>query len=303
MVRSLDVLQKSIAIVGPTASGKSAIGLALAERIQGEIVSCDSVQVYKEFNIGSAKPSQEECNRVPHHMIDLVNWNQNFDAARYRELALENIRDIHERGRIPIIVGGTGLYFRALCGAKFHDLPSSVELRKELDALTNEELLIKLQKLDPLRAKKLHPNDRFRLMRACEISILTGKSVENLEEKEENSPRPFTVLCNPPREDLLKIIQLRSEKMLNEGLIDEVRALLKQGCPVSVKPMQSIGYRQVCEYLQGTIAERQLLEKIVIATRQYARKQLMWFRNVPTDLILNNSYDVSQCVEKIIKAR
>lgn len=301
MVRSLEK-RKPIAIIGPTASGKSGLALALAERIKGEIVSCDSVQVYKRFNIGSAKPNLEERHRVPHHLIDLVSWNETFDAARYRELALQSIKEISERGHVPIIAGGTGLYFRALCGEKFHDLPSDVELRKQLDTLSNEALMKKLQELDLVRAKKLHPNDRFRLMRACEISMLTGQSLASLSEGEDIAAiQPFTVLCNPPREDLLEIIQKRSVKMLQDGLVDEVESLLKQGCPDSAKPMQSIGYRQVCEYLKGDISENQLLEKIVIATRQYARKQLMWFRNVRIDMELNNPYDVESCVERILK--
>lgn len=299
MVRPLD--KKILAIIGPTASGKSNIALALAERVGGELVSCDSVQVYKDFDIGSAKPNHEECQRVPHHLIDLVSWKETFDAARFRERALDCIKEIESRGKVPIIAGGTGLYFRALCGDKFHDLPGSAELRLQLDTLSNEDLRSKLEELDPARAKQLHANDRFRLMRACEIALLTGQSMSDLSEGAAPSTlKPFTILCKPPREELLKIVEKRSRKMLEQGLIEEVQALKKQGCPDSAKPMQSIGYRQVCEFLNGDVREDQLLEKIIIATRQYARKQLMWFRNVPIDLVLNHPYDVSGSVERIL---
>lgn len=291
-----------IAIIGPTASGKSNLGMALAERWNGEIVSCDSVQVYKAFDIGSAKPSKEEQARIPHHMIDLVTWKQTFDAARYRDSALEKIQEIHARGKRAIIVGGTGLYFRALCGSQFHDLPSSAELRAQLETLSNEELHKKLASLDQDRGKQIHINDRFRLLRACEIALLTGESLQTLSlSRTENLQRPFTVLCNPPREDLLKTISLRSEHMLKAGLLDEVESLLKEGCPDSTKPMQSIGYRQVCDFFRGDMSQNQILEKIIIATRQYARKQMMWFRKVPIDLEMNYPSDLLGNVDRILK--
>lgn len=302
-------LKNTIAIVGPTASGKSALGLALAkhfakENKSGEIINCDSVQVYKDFNIGSAKASLEEQREVPHHLLDLVSWNENFDASRFREHALKSIEAIEKRSHTPIIVGGTGLYFRALCGEKFHELPSDSTLRKELDSLDNETLYKKLQSLDPQRAKELHPNDRFRVGRACEIAMLTGKSLASFSEvpSKNNEERPFTILCHPPREMLLKIIEKRSQKLLDDGLIEEVRSLLKAGCPSTAKPMQSIGYLQVCEYLEkGNIGEKELLGKIIIATRQYARKQLMWFRKVPIDVELKKPYDLSTSVTEILR--
>ena len=299
MVRPLD--NKTLAILGPTASGKSNLSLALAQKIKGEILNCDSVQVYKGFDIGSAKASEEERKQVPHHLFDLVSWDESFDAAMYRTKALECIAQVLERKHTPILTGGTGLYFRALCGVKFHDLPSDTSLRKKLDALNNEELYVKLMELDPQRARELHQNDRFRLRRACEIILLTGQSFSSLENNEEMINKPFTILCKPPKEDLLSKIEQRSQQMIQSGLIEEVQFLLNSGCPEYAKPMQSIGYLQVCEYLKHKTSKEELLEKIIIATRQYARKQLKWFRQVPVDLVLENPYDVDSCVKEIVK--
>lgn len=295
--------QTVLAIIGPTASGKSKFGMALAEQLQGEIISCDSVQVYKDFDLGSAKPSREEQEEIPHHLIDVVSWKETFDAARYRELALQTIADIQSRKKTPIIVGGTGLYFRALCGDQFHDLPSDPSLRKELESWSLEQLRQKLNALDPERSQQIHDNDRFRLSRACEITMLTGMTLKELAQlKSTQALQPFTMLCNPPREALLKNIEARSELMLTQGLIDEVRKLKNQGCPPSAKPMQSIGYKQVCDFLDGHIKEEDLLEKIVIATRQYARKQMMWFRKTPVDRELKDLSHCSETLKIILKS-
>lgn len=272
----------TIAILGPTASGKSQLAMKLAREQGGEIVSCDSVQVYKGFDIGSAKPSLEEQKEIRHHMLDLVSWAEDFDAARYRDLARNTIADILRRGKLPIIVGGSILYYRALCGQSFHDLPSDQALRAKLKDMSNEELANKLRELDPERAKEIHPNDRFRLIRTCEIAILTGRTLKQIAEAKHPStfrPKELIVL-NLPVDSLENKIRERSQAMLKNGLIEEVRGLLTGGCPPSAKPMQSIGYKQVCEYLQGQIPENDLLEKIVIATRQYARKQNMWLRSL-----------------------
>ena len=295
-------LEKTIAIIGPTASGKSSLSLALAKKIKAEIVNCDSVQVYKDFNIGSAKPNKEELEEVPHHLLDIVSWKDPFDASQYRSLAMQSIEEILGRKKTPLLTGGTGLYFRALCGVKFHDLPSDLSLRKKLDSFSNEELYLKLLELDPTRARELHLNDRFRLARACEVALLTGRSLSSFTTPEEKeTSRPYTILCKPPREDLLKKIELRSKKMLEDGLIEEVEGLLKSGCPDYAKPMQSIGYLQVCEYIKNKTSKDQLLDKIIIATRQYARKQVKWFRQVPVDLVLDHPYDLDSSIEEILK--
>ncbi len=291
----------SIAIVGPTASGKSGLALELAQQVNGEIVSCDSLQVYKNFNIGTAKPSLAERALVPHHLIDLVSWQETFDAARYRTLALECIAEIHQRQRLPILVGGTGLYFRALCGQQFHDLPHDESLREQLNTLPTDTLYQKLQDLDPQRATEVHPHDRFRLIRACEINLLTGRRLASLSaEKSTDGFHPtLTVLCNPARDILHDKIRARTAAMLKAGLVGEVETLLAAGCTEKQKPMQAIGYRQVCDSLHGRLPEHELLEKIVIATRQYARKQLIWFRKVPVDLQLSEPYAVPEAIVQI----
>lgn len=272
----------TIAILGPTASGKSHLAMKLAREQGGEIISCDSVQIYKGFNIGSAKPSREEQDEIPHHLIDVVTWADSFDAARYRSLAREAIADILRRGKFAIIVGGTILYYRALCGQSFHDLPSDAVLRESLREFSNEKLHEKLRELDHERAKEIHPNDRFRLVRACEIAILTGRTLRQIAEAKGSNvfhPKELIVL-DPPIASLEKKIRERSEAMLKAGLVDEVKSLLNESCPMTAKPMQSIGYRQVCESLEGQYPETQVLDKIVIASRQYARKQAMWLRSL-----------------------
>lgn len=306
MVRPLGTQKnKCIAILGPTASGKSNLALALAQQIGGEIVSCDSVQTYKDFDIGSAKPSIAEQKLVPHHLIDLVKWDENFDAAQYRALALEAIHDVESRGKTPIVVGGTGLYFRALCGEKFHVLPHDKTLRSELNTWTTEDLYQKLTAIDPQRAKELHPNDRFRVIRAYEVASLSGRTMAELTASQEADEifRPnFIILCSPARKVLEDMLRLRTAKMLNAGLISEVQTLLKDGCSVDAKPMQSIGYKQVCDFLLGKITETELAEAIVIASRQYARKQLMWFRKNSIDLVLEEPYQLERSLDLIKQA-
>ena len=310
---------KGIAIVGPTASGKTHLALSLAKHLNVEIVCCDSVQVYRRFDIGSAKPTAAELKQAPHHMVDLVDWHESFDAAIYAEKARCVIDDIYSRNRIPLLVGGTGLYFRALQGQAWHaDLPKDEQLRNSLQARPTEDLYKQLTKLDPARAKEVHPNDRFRVVRALEIFQLTGKSMkelardDSLNKSAQSEPLSsetrasrlqnestselaagefYTIFLSPPRPDLHQRIANRTEHMLQGGLIEEVEDLLSSGVNPECKPMQSIGYKQVAAHLAGTLPREQLAMKIVVSTRQYAKRQCTWFKKLSHQLVTEN-YEV-----------
>ena len=285
------ITPKYISIIGPTASGKSKLALQLAKKFNGEIVNCDSVQLYKGFNIGSAKPNLLEQNQVKHHLIDCLEWNEPFDAAKFSLLAQNKIRGIFSRGKLPIVVGGSGLYLRSLWSQKFHTLPSDKKLRQELNARDFQSIYDELKIKDPKRAADLHPKDKFRTVRALEINILTGKSVaENLTNEKElpEFPPCFVIMMQPDREVLRKKIQLRIIEMLEEGFVSEVKGLLNQGCSKDAKPMQSIGYKQVVAYLDGEIEESDLASKIAYATAQYAKRQYLWYKKINADIYLKD---------------
>lgn len=293
-VKTTKKLSGYLAIIGPTASGKSDLALKLASELDGEIVSCDSVQIYKGFDIGSAKPTADERARIPHHLLDLMEWSESFDANQYRLAARKVIADIESRGKQAIVVGGTGLYFRALWGYEFHDLPHDEILKQELSKLSQDELYDKLKQLDPERSAVLHKHDKFRLVRACEVAILTGGSVSDYIKNQDLSlcPPAFIIKCLPSKSQLHENIVKRTQQMLDQGLIAETKKLLSQGCPFDAKPMQSIGYRQVCDYLsseispaaRSSVVNEELSAKIITATRQYAKRQYTWFQKIEPNL-------------------
>ncbi len=276
-VRAFD----AIAIVGPTASGKSALALQLATALNGEIVSCDSVQVYRGFDIGSAKPTPVEQGAVPHHLINMIDWRESMDAGKYARAAAAVLTDLRQRGRLPIIVGGTGLYLRALLADRWHgELPKDETLRASLNEQSNTQLQATLMELDPARARELHSNDRVRLLRAVELATLAG---DNWRSEQASAPpltSPIIVRLEPERSLLHERIAVRAGVMLECGLVDEVRGLLAGGCPPTARPMQAIGYKQVVDYLNGTIAETELATTIAAATRQYAKRQTTWFKKL-----------------------
>lgn len=272
---------KFLVVAGPTASGKSALAMDLAKKLNGEIVSCDSVQVYRGFDIGSAKPSLSERADIPHHLIDVCDWQDDFDAARFALAAREAIADIQSRGRLAIVAGGTGLYLRALLQQGFHaDLPSDEKLRSELKQREPSVLYAELVVKDPKRAAELHPNDSYRVVRALELNILLGGPLaEKLPAVEaEADEQAVVVVLDPVRSVLHDRIADRTTKMLGSGLEHEVKDLLETGVAAQCKPMQSIGYKEVAAHLAGLVSGGSLAEKINAATRQYAKRQCTWFR-------------------------
>ena len=287
MVRSMKDAQKFLVVAGPTASGKSDLAMDLARKLDGEIVCCDSVQLYRGFDIGSAKPTQTEREEIKHHMVDVVSWQDDYDACRYARDASPLLEQISNRGKIPIVVGGTGLYLRALWGETWDDLPSDKKLREQLALHTPGELHQRLAELNPQRAAQIHRNDRYRLQRGLEIALLTKEGVQEstLKPAASNSRSDyFLILLSPQRDILLQRIAMRTLKMLEGGLVDEVTKLLTEGCPPDAKPMQSIGYKQVTQTLHGCTAFTELAELIMVATRQYAKRQRTWFNKVPAEM-------------------
>jgi tRNA dimethylallyltransferase len=297
MVRPLEsagdgaVAREYLVIAGPTGSGKSDLAMTLATRLGGEIVGCDSVQIYRGFDIGSAKPTADERARVPHHVVDCLDWNEDCDAALYARWARAAIDGIRARGKLPIVVGGTGLYLRALLGRGWHaDLPKDDALRAALQRETTPDLYARLQTLDPGRAAELHPNDRFRVARALELVTLLGKPLRavsfatDLAAQDAADPAAYVVVLEPERTALRERIAARTARMLAAGLETEVRALLAAGVPHDCKPMRSIGYAETVAVLRGTAPRDGLADAITVATRRYAKRQATWNHKVKADL-------------------
>jgi tRNA dimethylallyltransferase len=276
-----------VAVLGPTASGKSALGLALAERLHGEIVTCDSQQVYLGMDIGTAKPTREERHRVPHHGLDLCHPDDSFHAGRWATLARAAIKSIAARGRLPIVVGGTGLYYRALTAGLFEAPPPDPAVRarhRESYARDgNGPLRTRLLEVDPEAAAAIGPHDFIRTSRALEIYEQTGIAITTLRRRAA-VPRdlaPTTLVLDPPLAELKPRIEARVAEMLAAGFLDEVRALRAAGYGPELKSMQALGYRQLGAVLDGTATLADAAAETARATLAYARRQRTWFKKEP----------------------
>jgi len=280
-----NVLLPLVAIVGPTASGKSALGVQLAERLGGEVVACDSTQLYRGFDIGTAKPSSSERCGVPHHLIDVLGPKDNATAGGYRELALRVLEDLRQRKRLPVFTVGTGLYLRALLDGLAVVPQRSEELRARLRAGMEEHpaghLHRVLKRLDPEAAAKIAPADEQKLIRAVEVCLLTSKPISEVH-RTGRTPlegwRALKVGLMPPREELIKRVNARTDSMLEQGWLREAQALLESGLGEDAKPFDFIGYREMRAVLRGEMKLEQARAAIQQFTRQYAKRQLTWFR-------------------------
>ena len=278
---------KIVVITGPTASGKTALGVALCQKLHGEVVSADSMQIYRRMTIGTAKPTPEEMQNIPHHMIDVAEPEENWSVARYVEAAAECVEDILARGKLPVIVGGTGLYIdsllsgRTFAGGEVNDALRQ-ELSERYDEIGAKGLLGELRKVDPERAAKLHPGDKKRIVRALEVFILTGKTITEHDRETKAIPPRWEAakiaLDFENRQDLYDRIDRRVDDMFARGLMDEVRALLDSGVPESCTAMQAIGYKEAVEALRGECSEAEARARIQQESRRYAKRQLTWFR-------------------------
>jgi tRNA dimethylallyltransferase len=269
-------------LAGPTAVGKSEIALLLAEKIGGEIVSVDSMQVYRSLDIGTAKPSAEERARVRHHLIDVIDLTEPFDAARFARLAQTAVADIQSRGRVPIFCGGTGLYFKAFLEGLGDTPPADEKLRAELEATPLPDLLAELAKKDPVTYEKIDKQNPRRVIRAIEVIRLTGKkfSEQRAEWKSTVRSPQSTVIHGFSRDlaDLRARIDARVDAMFARGMVEETRRLLDHGLAQNKTAMQALGYRQVVEHLRGEHSLPETVELVKIKTRQFAKRQMTWFK-------------------------
>jgi tRNA dimethylallyltransferase len=271
------------ALVGATAVGKTAVALALAQQLGAEIVNADSLQVYRELDIGTAKPSLEERARVPHHLIDVADPPESYDAARFCREGRAVLDDLRRRGAPPLVVGGTGLYLKALLGGLFAEGEPAPgvrdRVRQELASLGLPVLYARLIHLDPATASRLHPHDTYRIVRALEVMAATGKPLSGFIRAHRFQDAPYEVLklgLLLPREDLYRRIELRVELMLEAGWLDEIEGLLNR-YPPDLKPLQALGYRHLINYLTGRWSWDEALTFLTRDTRRYAKRQLTWF--------------------------
>jgi len=303
-----------LVLLGPTASGKTALSLHLAERFHGEIVSCDSVAVYREFEIGTAKPSLQDRKRIPHHLIDVADPTEQFTAGDYSRLARAAIAGIHARGHMPVVVGGTGLYLRALLEGLFAGPARSEQLRERLrqrQATRGTEHLHRLlQKLDPPAAATIHANDVPKLIRAIEVCLSARLSMTALWQAGRDPLRGFRILrigLNPTREALYQRVNLRAQAMFTQGqgLVEETR-MLKDRYGDAARPLASLGYKQAQQFLCGDLSLEQAIAAAQQGHRNYAKRQMTWFRREPDVAWINGFGDDAkvqqQAVELVSKA-
>ena len=287
------LLRRCWFLAGPTASGKSDVAIELAERIQArhgtaaEIVSLDSMTLYRRMTIGTAKPTADQCLRVPHHLFDLLEPSQDFSVAEYLAVAERCCQEIAARDHVPLFVGGTGLYLRSLLRGVFEGPPANEEIRTRLEAEVvrdgQDALFARLQQVDPPTAARLHPNDVRRVIRALEVMELTGQpmSAQHQEVPLPPDERPRQVFwLEPPRDWLYQRIDDRVEAMMSAGWLAEVQSLLNEPLPLSKTASQALGYQELIEHLQGRLTLADAVTRIQTRTRQFAKRQHTWFRNL-----------------------
>ena len=276
-----------LVICGPTASGKTALAVELARQYNGEVVSADSMQIYRSMDIGTAKPTAEEMAGIPHHMIDVADPEENFSVARYVSMAVPIVDDILSRGKLPIIAGGTGLYIdNLIAGREFAPFEEDSTLRETLQNRAKTEglppLLEELRQVDPEAAARLHPNDEKRIIRALEVFLSTGKTITQHNEETKSVPnryKPLTIALNfRERPHLWQRIDRRVDIMMDEGLEEEVRRLLSSGVPAHCTSMQAIGYKEMAAAITEGRPIGEGAEEVKLRSRQYAKRQLTWFR-------------------------
>lgn len=281
-----------IYVVGPTASGKSDIAVEIAQKFNGEIISADSMQIYRELNIGTAKITEKEMKGIPHHLINVISYKEEFSVADFCQMANNKILEIKSRDKIPVIVGGTGLYIHSLLyKMNFADVVKNPTIRKELDKYINEKGLQeahdKLKSLDLESAEKISPNDRKRIIRALEIIMTTNKKLSDQQKQEKIDKKIILIFINPSnREEIYNKINMRVDKMFDDGLLDEVKQIEN----FSYQSTKAIGYREFADVNLESINEEELLkikEQIKQDTRRYAKRQLTWFKQ----------YDFAKCFD------
>lgn len=294
-----------VIICGPTGIGKTSAAVKAAEKFNGEIISADSMQIYRQMEIGTAKPTRKEQDRIPHHMIDIVDPDEPFDAARYLEMGRKIIFELHHQKCISFVAGGTGLYIKALIHGLFRAESPDVKTRQQLkeEAATHGSTALhnRLYQIDPEAAQRIHPNDTFRIIRALEMYAATGRTLTEYHRAHEFRDSPFRVLkigLSMERQALYDRIDRRVNAMMAAGFEDEVKGLLEKGYSDDLKSMQSLGYRHMADYLSGRLSKEEAVRTMKRDTRRYAKRQLTWFRADP-EIIWTEPPDVPSLYPKI----
>ena len=297
-------------LTGATASGKTSVSVELAKRIDAEIISMDSMAIYRGMDIGTAKPAAAVRESVPHHLIDIVEPDQRFSVAQYRAAAVEAISAIQSRHRQVLFVGGTALYLKTLLRGLFDGPPADEDFRRQIEAdateLGTEVLHERLKMIDPLAADQIHPNDLRRLVRALEVFRATGQPVshQQMEFESETEPDNCRVFAiRHPREELHRRIEERVDSMFSSGLIDEAAALRQQYATLSQTASQAVGYRESFDHLDGLITLDQAIEKVRIRTRRFARQQETWFRNLTECRMIDitSEFDAGELADRLVE--
>lgn len=298
--------QKVIVIGGPTASGKTALSIALAQKINGEIVSADSMQIYKDMDIGTAKPTKQEIQGIKHYMLDFVSPEERYSVADYKKEAKKAIKEILEKGKVPIVIGGTGLYIESLIyEIEFLNVKTNLEYRKHLEEIAEKEglkiLYKKAVEIDSKAMEKISPNDRKRIIRVLELYHETGKTKTQLDEESKKEPEYDYKLfaIEMEREKLYERINKRVDIMLELGLVEEVKQICKKYNEFPTA-MQGLGYKEVVEYLNKKITYEEMVEKIKMESRRYAKRQLTWFRKYENLTWINGLDPVEKNIEIIM---
>lgn len=305
-----------IILAGPTGVGKTHVAIELAEQLNGEIIGADSMQIYRYMDIGTAKPTVEEQARIPHHLINIRNPDEEYSAADYVRDAARTIRAIYEQGKMPLLVGGTGMYIDKLLYGIFEGPGRDDVFRQEMRTLAEQEgsltLYQKLQQVDPVTAKRLHPNDLVRIIRALEVFHLTGTPISTYQTKATVPVAQYDscfLVLTADRESLYARINARVEQMIEVGLVDEVQELYKRGYHRKLRPMQSLGYKEIGEFLAGEYDLPSTVALIQRNTRRYAKRQLTWFRKhaavswVTRDMNEDDDETVEKCLHIVRQHR
>ena len=307
-------MNKVICIVGPTASGKTGLAIELAKKIDAEVISADSMQIYKDLDVGTAKVTKEEAQGIPHHMIDVCNVEDKFSVADFKAMCYDKIEEIQKRGKNVIIAGGTGLYVNAVVyNMNFTEEETDTKLRQELEKIAkekgNEYLHNMLKEIDPVTAEQIHMNNVKRVIRAIEMAKNVGLKSEHMEAEKtrianEKAPYEFVVFCiEQEREYLYSRINLRVDLMIKDGILDEARKVYDMKLPSDNTCMQAIGYKEFFPYFEGTSSLEECVETLKKETRHYAKRQMTWFNNKLDCIKLDGSKPKDELVDEIISKR
>lgn len=297
-----------IIVLGATATGKTSLAIALSQTINGEVISADSRQIYRYMDIGTAKPTKEQQRAIPHHLIDVVNPDETLSLAEYQHQAYTAIDSIHAKGKVPLLVGGTGQYITAIEeGWTIPATPPNAELRTELETYAKREgslaLHQRLQQLDPEYAARIHPNNVRRIVRALEVCLLSNDTMTHQQRKEPRPYRVYRIGLTMPREALYTRADARVDTMLQDGFTDEVRQLLAQGYTRTLPAMSGLGYLELCTHLLDNIPLKEAVEKTKFNTHDFIRRQEIWFRGHDNGILWHNSLelDTQTCINQLVR--